>query len=97
MRSLIDGIDRLAEREHALNLLAARLFSTGGGKEFLDYLKDITVNRALEPNQDDRALRHFEGARWLVSIIQSRMKTGQQEGAPDYEPERPLGPDLPVP
>ncbi len=95
--SPIDDVSRAVFLESNLNLLAARIFATGGGKDFLDYLKTITVSRICTPGVSNRELRHLEGARWLFGVIQARTKAGQKEGAIDYEPERPLEPTDPVP
>lgn len=95
LTSPIDGQQRSVEREMTINLLAARLFTTGGGKEFLDYLRMITIQAICEPDVADTVLRHREGARWLFAVIQARTLAGQREGAPDYVPEQPPEPAEP--
>jgi len=77
-----------------LNKLAAQLFSTGGGKEFLDYLKLVTQSRVCPPSSESGVLYFYEGARWLAAIIQARVYAGQKQGEIGYVPERPPhGPD----
>jgi hypothetical protein len=97
LTSPIDGHGRSVEREMYYNQLAVRLFATGGGKEFLDYLRQITIQAVCEPDTSDLVLRHREGARWLFAVIQARLIAGQKEGAIGYEPERPLEPSDPEP
>ena len=92
VQSPIDGQTRAIMLESRLNLMAARLFVSGGGREFLDYLKTITVNRVCGPLASNKELRHLEGARWLVGVIQQRLRTGQKQGAITHEPERPEDP-----
>jgi hypothetical protein len=96
LTSPIDGHQRSVEREMVLNQLATRIFATGGGKEFLDYLRQITIQAICEPDTSDLVLRHREGARWLFAVIQARLIAGQREGAPDYVPERPIEPIEPL-
>jgi hypothetical protein len=90
--SEIDSEKRAVMTEHQLNLLAARIFATGGGRDFLDYLKTITINRVCGPFASNEELRHLEGARWLVGVIQQRLRAGQKQGAVRHEPESSLDP-----
>lgn len=92
--SPIDGHQRSFEREAYYNKLAAILFSTGGGKEFLDYLRQITIQAICEPDTSDLVLRHREGARWLFAVIQARLIAGQKKGSPSREPALPPEPYL---
>ena len=87
LTSPIDGHQRSVEREFYYNQLATRIFATGGGKEFLDYLRQITIQAICEPDTSDLVLRHREGARWLFAVIQARLIAGQKQGALDYVPE----------
>lgn len=78
-RSAIDGRERTAGQERALNSIAAGIFSQGGGRAFLDYLRSITLHRILEPHSSDGELRYLEGMRALFGIIQKRVIEGQKE------------------
>ncbi len=64
--------------ERKLNALALRVFATGDGQELLNYLKNITLNRPLPPEASDAHLRHMEGARWLVGVIEERRQKAQR-------------------
>jgi methionine synthase II (cobalamin-independent) len=83
-----DGFERTVDLENRLNSIACGLFSTAAGKEFLDYLKSITVNYVLGPGGTDAHLRHLEGQRYIVSIINRRIEIGRKP-QPEPEPRRP--------
>lgn len=58
---------------------AASCFAGPHGRRLLQYLRAITVERALGPGVDDTHLRHLEGQRQLVhhlSTLIERGKTG---------------------
>lgn len=78
MVSPIDGNKRTAQQEAQLNEMAASVFSTGGGAQFLDYLRSITINTICGPEASNERLRHLEGMRGLYGIIQARKQTGQK-------------------
>ena len=84
--SAVDGEERSLELEMKLNQLAAQLFTTGGGKEFLDYLKLITMGRIVPASADSGVLYYYEGARWIVGLIQARVAEGQKQGKIGYVP-----------
>jgi len=72
-----DGITRLPEKENELNKLAAGIFSSQGGKEFLLYLRSITTQAVLGPHAQTNELFHREGMRFLLGIIEQRIARGQ--------------------
>lgn len=76
-----DGIHWNPEQDDHLNDLAAATFSRGAGKEFLRYLRSITIEMVAGPEISDSHLRHREGMRSLVGIIESRMVAGQKRRA----------------
>ena len=73
----VDGFERPQADEKRLNDLAFGTFSTGAGKEFLNYLRQITLNHPLPPDVSDSALRHKEGMRYLFGIIYTRFEKGK--------------------
>jgi hypothetical protein len=73
-----DGQRYSRAMEDELNLLANGTFGQNPGRRFLDYLESLTLRRALLPDASDAALRHLEGARWLVGIIRTRMALAEQ-------------------
>ena len=50
-----------------------KCFSSREGKIVLSFLKRLTLERYLGPESTSEALRHLEGQRHLVSIIQNKI------------------------
>jgi hypothetical protein len=75
----IDGYSYSLEMEAKLNSVFASVFSTPGGGIILNYLKGITINTVIPHTESDARLRHHEGMRDLVRIIQERIKTGKEK------------------
>lgn len=50
-----------------------KCFSSREGRIVLSYLKRLTQERYLGPESSSDALRHLEGQRHLVSIIQNKI------------------------
>lgn len=69
-----DGYPRTPEDEAHLNQLVFHTFATPAGQRCLEYLRSITVEVVMSPNDPDTVLRHMEGARGLVHIIQRRIR-----------------------
>lgn len=55
----------------------ARCFSGAEGERALEYLRGMTLNRALGPNASDAALRSLDGQRCLVLHIESLIDRGR--------------------
>jgi hypothetical protein len=75
----IDGYARHAEDEQRLNELAYATFASPSGQQFLNYLRQITLNSPLGPDADDFALRHREGMRYLFGLIHKRYEKGKDD------------------
>ena len=73
-----DGIARRPEDEQELNQLAAATFKGKGAQQFLVYLRSITIEAVGGPQITDAELRHREGMRYLVGIIEQRIARGNQ-------------------
>lgn len=69
-----DGQARTKEQEQRINVLAQATFNTPSGQEFLDYLKSITIHAICGPEISAEGLRHREGMRHLVAIIEERRR-----------------------
>lgn len=69
-----DGLQRKDEDEARLDSLVMAAFTTPSGKEVLQYLRDITINTVGGPGISDGELRHREGGRFIIGIIEQRMK-----------------------
>tara|TARA_Y100000994_G_scaffold246791_1_gene250773 strand:- start:61 stop:330 length:270 start_codon:yes stop_codon:yes gene_type:complete len=70
-----DGYERSSKDQESLNDLLATTFSTPHGQQTLAYLKSITTERVAGPEIKADALFHLEGQRYLVGIIETRMRT----------------------
>lgn len=71
-----DGLAYSAKQQHDLDETIAATFAVGAGKQALAYLRSITVNTVCGPEASDAKLRHMEGARWLVGVIEERLAAG---------------------
>lgn len=69
-----DGLQRKDEDEARLDSLVMAAFTTPSGKEVLQYLRDITINTVGGPGISDGELRHREGGRFIIGIIEQRIK-----------------------
>jgi len=76
----IDGYVRSEEEESKLNKLFASVFKAKDGQAVMDYLKSITTEAVAGANISSNALFHIEGMRFLVAIIKTRAKKGEQDG-----------------
>jgi hypothetical protein len=72
-----DGMQRLAAEERRLNEAFAAAFAGEPGRAALDHLRAITVLNVAGPAISDAALRHLEGQRFLVALIQRRTDHGR--------------------
>lgn len=83
----IDGVERATQAERDLNQIAAQIFGTTSGERMLAWLKRITVNHVQGPAVSDGHLRHLEGQRYVVALIQQRIDHGKRNAEP--KPARP--------
>jgi hypothetical protein len=75
----IDGQQHGEEMEIRLNDLAVSTFGTPSGQQFLNYLTNMTLNRAMPPGTPSETLQHIEGQRYLLAIIKMRFDQGRQQ------------------
>lgn len=69
----VDGIQRPLEKDREISQNIASLFETETGKAVLKYLRSITIEMVNGPNVTTEELRHLEGQRYLVGLIESRI------------------------
>jgi hypothetical protein len=69
----IDGIHRKSERDVEISKNIAQIFSTPTGQEVLKYFRSITIEMVNGPNVSTEELRHIEGQRYLVGLIEQRI------------------------
>ena len=72
-----DGRERSRAEQVELSSLAANTFKTKGSQQFLTFLKSITINRVTDAGITDAELRHLEGQRYLVGVIERMVHDGR--------------------
>lgn len=74
----IDGIQRTKERDRQISMMVAEIFSTPTGKEVLKYFRSMTIEMVNGPNVSTEELRHLEGQRYFVALIEQRIAHGHR-------------------
>lgn len=74
----LDGFARGDEEDKRVSLDIAALFVSPTGDSVLKYLRSITIEAVNGPNVTDAELRHMEGQRYLVGLLERRIKHGQK-------------------
>lgn len=69
----IDGIQRPQKRDREISLNVAEAFGTPAGGAVLKYLRSITIEMVNGPQVSTEELRHLEGQRYIVGLIESRI------------------------
>ena len=69
----IDGIQRSQSKDQEISQNIASLFTTATGNAVLKYLRSITIEMVNGPNVSTEELRHIEGQRYLVGLIEHRI------------------------
>lgn len=69
----IDGLQRKADLDVQISQNVAQIFSSPTGKEVLRYLRSITIEMVHGPNVTTEELRHVEGQRYIVGLIEQRI------------------------
>ena len=75
----LDNFKRSSDDEEKLNSACTALFSTDIGLSVLQYLKSITIESVAGPEISDNSLRHLEGQRYIVGLIQRRVNKGKSQ------------------
>jgi len=70
----VDGHQRPPATDQQISLNVASVFSSEAGKEVLRYLRSITIESVHGAAVSDAELRHMEGQRYIVGIIEQRIK-----------------------
>lgn len=74
-----DGKGRQEDVERKLNEAFAICFSSVTGQMVRNYLRSVSVNSCLPPGTPMETITYMEGARWLMGIIDSRIKDGEDK------------------
>ena len=69
----LDGIQRSSDKDVQISQNIAEIFNTPTGKEVLRYLRSVTIEMVNGPNVTTEELRHLEGQRYLVGLIEQRI------------------------
>ena len=73
-----DGFQRPLEEDQTISKHTEAVFKTPAGKAVLKYLRSITIESVQGPNASDAELRHLEGQRYLVGVIERRISHAQR-------------------
>ena len=74
----IDGYQRNSDRDSEISRNVAEIFESPTGKEVLRYLRSITIEMVNGPNVTTEELRHLEGQRYIVGLIEQRIAHGHR-------------------
>jgi hypothetical protein len=69
----VDGYQRSKEVDEQISQNVAQLFSSDTGKEVLRYLRAITIDLVHGPNVSTEELRHIEGQRFVIGLLETRI------------------------
>lgn len=75
----LDNFERDTQQEELLNTLFESVFKQENAQEILRYLKQITIESVAGSEISDSALRHLEGQRYIVGLIQRRVNKGRSQ------------------
>ena len=74
----LDGFRRDKSEDTKINLNIATLFNTDAGRSVLKYLRSITIEQVNGAGVSDTELRHMEGQRYIVGLIETRMQNAHK-------------------
>lgn len=69
----IDGIQRPQDKDREISQNVAVVFGSEVGQAVLKYLRSITIEMVHGPNVTTEELRHVEGQRYIVGLIENRI------------------------
>lgn len=69
----VDGYQRGSETDSEISQNVAQIFNSPTGKEVLRYLRSVTIEMVNGPNVTTEELRHIEGQRYIVGLIEQRI------------------------
>ena len=69
----IDGIQRASDKDVQISKNVAHVFNTPTGQDVLKYLRSITIEMVNGPNVTTEELRHIEGQRYIVGLLEQRI------------------------
>ena len=69
----LDGIQRSSDKDVQISQNIAQIFESPTGKEVIRYLRSITIEMVNGHNVTTEELRHIEGQRYIVGLIEQRI------------------------
>lgn len=69
----IDGYQRSKELDEQISQNVAQLFTSDTGQAVLKYLRTITIDLVHGANVSTEELRHIEGQRFIVGLLNARI------------------------
>lgn len=69
----IDGYQRASSQDTQISQQVAEVVSTPAGAAVLKYLRSITIEMVHGPNVTTEELRHMEGQRYIVGLLERRI------------------------
>lgn len=76
--SVLDGYPRDKTYDEQISLNFVSLFSSPAGAEVLKYLRSVTIEAVHGSAVTDEVLRHAEGQRYIVGLIERRIQHGHK-------------------
>jgi len=67
----------IAAEEEDISVIAARVFAGADGARLLAHLRAVTIERRPPPDIAEAGLRHLEGQRALVALIEMLVRRGR--------------------
>jgi hypothetical protein len=74
----VDGFPRRKEEDEKISQDVKALFGNPSGQEVLRYLRSVTLDAVAGGGISDGELRHLEGQRFLVALIERRIKHAEK-------------------
>ena len=75
----LDNFERNPQEEERINTLFESVFKREDGQAILTYLRQITIESVAGSEISDSSLRHLEGQRYIVGLMQRRFNKGQSQ------------------
>lgn len=69
----VDGYQRATSQDLEISQNVAEVFGSPAGQAVLKYLRSITIEMVHGANVTTEALRHHEGQRYTVGLIETRI------------------------
>jgi hypothetical protein len=75
----LDNFERNPQEEEQINTLFESVFKKENAQAILSYLRQITIESVAGSEISDASLRHLEGQRYIVGLMQRRFNKGRSQ------------------